>query len=136
MPPRRTPTGEIHLRFYTDRFVFKNDSSEPQDYVLFQRREPGEGAAEVTVNRVQVECRRESGELRIPISLTPGQAAEVCITGRKPDGADAVVEPERMREASVFVRRVLSEFRDNHVDKNLFLSRMASSVRNRLAARK
>jgi hypothetical protein len=133
---RQTATGETHLRFYTDRFNFRNTSKVSRNYLLFQQRKPDGREPEVTVNRVQAPCSIQADDLTLALSLAPGESAEVCVMSGKPEAADVSVESERMREASVFVRRVLSEFRDNHVDKNPFLSRMASSVRNRFVGRK
>jgi hypothetical protein len=101
----------------TDRF---------QSYVLFRHVLPDEQLDGVTNNGRVVDWSQEIGGLRIPLSLDPGQAAEVRIEHGKLAPIDLSFKENRgaNQRMGVFVRRHISEFRDNYVDRNLFLSRM------------
>jgi len=130
---REAGNGEIHIRFYTDSFVIRNDSGGQQKYILSRRQSAEEPRPFVTVNGCRVECGHSADTLEISLELGLGQKAEVRIeraTSDKP-AAQAGSQPVR-----VFVRRFLSEFRDNHIDKNAFLSQLADGVRNRLVGKK
>jgi hypothetical protein len=130
---RESDNGEIHIRLYTDNFVIRNDSDRRQNYILSRRQLAEAPCPIVTLNGCRVESRPSADMLDIPLELGLGQKAEVRIeraTSDKP-AAQAGSQPVR-----VFVRRLLSEFRDNHIDKNAFLSQLADGVRNRLVGKK
>lgn len=133
---RRAANGDVHVRFYTDRFCLRNETNETQRYELFQRQVPGEPLPGVAINGVPAQGERVMEDLKVTCELNVGQTVQIQIRRAKLEAINAAPKPGTMRQASIFVRRHLSEFRDNRVDKISFLSRMASRVRNRLVIKK
>jgi hypothetical protein len=131
---RQTENGEILVRFYTKEFTIRNDSEVARKYSLIRPGVADDPVAEIRVNGSPVEFKQEEGIVNAPISLAAGETANVRVSRRTPD--TEFIWKEKAGQTTVFLRRVLSEFRDNHVDKSPFLSRMASTVRNLVVRRK
>lgn len=115
--------GSIHVLFFTDRFCLRNETGQPQQYVLFRRALPEEAVKAVTVNGRPVDIGREADVVKTRLSLNHGEAVIIEVGH---DGIEPITEPgrqNRMYKAKVFVRRSLSEFRDNYVDTNAFLGK-------------
>jgi hypothetical protein len=132
---RTAENGNIHVWFFTDRFRLQNNTGKPQCYVLCRRRLPEAPLLGVTINGLHADYVEEENFLRMHLSLDVGQLAEVGIQYSKIDPVALTLERDRVRNVKVFVRRYLSECRDNYVDRNWFLSRMYSTAR-RLSGRK
>lgn len=133
---KREENGEFQIRFYTDRFHLHNDTAETRRYVLRQRQATGESAGSIIVNGAAAKTERDGDELGVRVELNPGQSVDVTI--QRPRTPDSAATPRHSLtwRAGVFVRRHLSEFRDNHVDTNPFLSGVAARVRNSLVKSK
>jgi hypothetical protein len=115
--------GQTHLRFYTNRFQFTNGGRHLMTYVLERRWSVDRPLPAVTFNGNDW-LREQKGDcLRITLSLEPGQGADIRLVAETI--APAIVQ-RRMAinryNAKVLVRRMLSEFRDDHVDTNPFLA--------------
>jgi hypothetical protein len=125
------PNGEVHLRFYTNRFCVTNGGIRPQVYNLERRWAVQRPAPKVTLN-----CRPWSGELKdclltMTFSLEPGESADIRIAfeaTEKPAGQ--AWRPTNAHNTRVLVRRMLSEFRDDHVETNSLLRKLLANVRN------
>ena len=133
---RVAENGEVHVLFYTDRFWLQNDTDRHKNYLLFRRVLPEDSLTGVKINGQLVDFEQKTEALKIPLFLNTGQAAEVRIERGEFKPVAVSFKQMRMHNAwdRVFIRRLLSEWRDNYLDKNLFLSRMASNAR-RLFAR-
>jgi hypothetical protein len=132
---RVTLQGDVHVRFYTNRFQFLNAGNRAQTYLLFRQRTSDGPLPAVTVNGCAWAREQKEGSLIIRLSLEPGQKADVRILPDDPTAAPAVPwRPTRVHNAMVLVRRVLCELRDNHVEANRLLGRLLASAR-RLRAR-
>jgi hypothetical protein len=108
--------GETWVQFFTDRFGLRNEGKEARDYHLV-RRGLGDGRGlTVTVDGERVEVVREEQRVRFRVTLAPGASAAVEVRRASAAPAPAARRPERMHGAKVFLRRSLSEFRDNYVD--------------------
>lgn len=129
---KRVGNGDIHIKFYTDQFTVQNKNDKTQTFVLFRRQAAGTAVAEVRVDGERAAFEQEDEALRFSLSLRPGQASEIRILRGEQDARMSCSWPDRKWQIGVFFRRILSEFRDNCVDKNRFLSRAASTVRSRL----
>jgi hypothetical protein len=124
------PGGDIHVRFYTSRFQLTNNAARSQSYVLFRHSTVDGLEPTVTLNGNSAIAERRNGHLAITLSLEPGKTAEIRIEPRV--SVDAVArrwEPTSAHKARVMIRRVLSEFRDDHVETSGLLSGMLSQVR-------
>lgn len=128
--------GDVYVQFYTSRFHLKNDGKQARRYVLL-RRQTGEGPSpSVTVNGRVWSYRLQDGNLEIRLSLEAEQAAEIKIICAEPDVTSPLCRQMPIYEAKVWIRRMLSEFRDNHVDTNRVLRGIVAFVRAHHARRK
>jgi len=133
---RVAENGETQLKFYTDRFRLQNDTDQTQNYRLFRRVMSEKPLARVIVNGRYADCDQAADYLRIPVSLDPGQKAEVSIDRGHLDTGKIYFKQRPMYNTMVFIRRGLSEFRDNYVDTHRRLSGIASRARNLLSKTK
>jgi hypothetical protein len=132
---RVTPHGDVHLRFYTNRFQFMNVGTQTQTYLLFRQRTSDGPLPAVTVNGRPCAREQKESSLIIRLSLGPGQKADIRILSDDlPEALAFPWKPTRVHNAKVFVRRTLCELRDNHVETNRLLGGLLSSAR-RLRAR-
>lgn len=125
---RKAADGETFVRFYTTRFHLANTGPHPQSYVLLRRHLPDRPRPRVKVDGREWECNQEEGFLKIRIFLEAGQSSEITIGDETVAGA-ALWRGTAVYDAGVRLRRMLCEFRDNHVDTNRFLSGLVSSAR-------
>ncbi len=124
------PGGDIHVRFYTSRFQLTNNAAQSQTYVLFRHCIVDGPEPAVTLNGNPAIAERRDSHLAIRLSLAPGKTAEIQIGPRIPVHAAARGwEPTNAHKARVMIRRVLSEFRDDHVETSGLLSGMLMQVR-------
>lgn len=132
---RRAENGDVHVRFYTDRFQLQNNSRQPQRFLLIRRGMPPAALPNVAIDGSKVQSEFDAGELRFTTELRPGQS--VAIQVQCPNKCQSVPQSRRkpVRQAAVFLRRHLSEFRDNYLDRSALASRVTSQVRNRLVGR-
>jgi hypothetical protein len=133
---RRAANGDLHVRFYADRFTLRNELRQAQQYVLFRRQVATEPTPEILIDQKPVSFEREGDYLKFFVELKAGQKMEVVMRRTPLEPFNTGGQPGMVRQVSVLVRRHLSEFRDNYMDKNLFISRMASRVRNHLVEKK
>jgi hypothetical protein len=125
-----TPEGEVHVRFYANRFRLTNNGVRPEKYVLL-REWTDEGALpSVTINGGPWAREQRGKNLAISLSLDPGQTADLHVLPVSP--IETVVpawKPTSAHNARVFVRRMLCEFRDNYMETNSFLRGFVSTAR-------
>lgn len=133
---RTAEDGDVYVRFYTSRFWLKNDGTQTRKYVLLRRQTTDGPLPSVTINGSERECQQQDGYLRMSLSLDAGQGAEIRILSGGPDSADFSQSHTRIRKARVWIRRSLSEFRDNFVDTNRVLRGMVSVARELRPRRK
>jgi hypothetical protein len=133
---RVMPTGDVHVKFYTNRFRLANGGTQLETYLL-SRQWPSDGPLpHVTMNGREWMCQRLDGRLTMSVPLDPGQAADIRIFPERSADASVVSwKPTNMYSTRVLIRRVLSEFRDNYVETNKLMSALLSEVR-KLRARK
>ena len=133
---RVSENGDIHVKFFANRFCLKNDSDRTQQYVLIRQQWPKDQLTGIAINGRQTDFIQEDNYVKIALSLNPGQSAEVRVQFGK---VDPVCVPRRtawMYNARVFTRRALSEFRDNYIERNRCLRRTAVWSRNLFAGGK
>lgn len=131
---RTTADGEVLVRFYTSRFWLENTSTQTQSYLLCRRRTSEGPLPAVTLNGRPCACEQKDGELKIALTLDPGQTAEIRILSEEPVHAYAPSwRPASTRRVRVFVRRGLCEIRDNYIDTNPILRRTVSVAVETLA---
>lgn len=133
---RATADGDIQVRFYTSRFHFVNSGTQPQAFVFVRRRIAGSPLPAVTVNGHPCLREQQDGSLLIRLSLGPGEKAEIRILSDDLLAARAIGwRPPAVHNMKVFVRRMLCEVRDNHLETNRLLEKLllrARRLRSRL----
>ena len=126
---RTGDTGEVHVRFYTDRFRLTNTGASPQAYVLHQRQTSDRPLPAVSVNGHTPAREVVEGDLLVRLSLDAGQTAEVRVLSDRGGAVRSPRKETRIHDAGVRIRRHLSEFRDNHVDTSPTLSAIVALCR-------
>jgi len=131
---RNTPDGEVLVRFYTSRFLLENAATQTQTYLLCRRQTSEGPLPAVTMNGRLCAYEQKDGELKIALTLDPGQTAEIRILPADPVHASAPSwRPASTHRIAVFIRRRFCEIRDNYVDTNPILSRTVSAAAGALA---
>jgi hypothetical protein len=112
--------GSVQVQFFTNRFHLRNESGQPQDCILVRRTVPEEVVRAVIVNGSQVDICHETDSVTAELTLNPGQVAEVGVEHDDVEPTTVPGSQNRIYEAKVFLRRSLSEFRDNYVARTRF----------------
>lgn len=126
---RRSQKGEIHIRFYTNRFRVQNNSNRPGKYLLFRRNSLKNPAIAVKVNGRSSEFDIGTDLISIPLMLQPGETGEIRVENRKSSAGLRTGQASSHGGFKILLRRTLSEFRDNYVDTNSFLAKGFSLAR-------
>jgi hypothetical protein len=125
---RRAENGEVLVRSYANRFRLANDEATARDYVVLSRN-PIPVSPAARIDGTDGVFRSEDGRLEVRVRLNPGQTVDVELTPDRREVACSVRKPPHaLHNGSVWVRRHLSEFRDNRVAT----SRVARAVALRL----
>lgn len=126
---RRTDEqGNIQIRFYTHRFTMRNDTGKLQRYVLMRHYMSTQSPPVVTVNGVLMTSQWDGHQMSILLELGPKESATITV---KPDHSmPAALQMGERTSYDVLVRRLLSEFRDNYVETNPLLNRLAIGARS------
>ncbi len=128
---RVSESGDLHVKFFTNRFWMQNDSGRPQKYALFRQQSPDDHPLEgVTINGCHVDYTQEANYIQIPLSLGAGETADIRFLPGDLDPVSVPCKTTRVYDSRVFIRRSLSEFRDNYVERNRYLNITASRYRN------
>ena len=131
---RVTAQGDIDVRFYTNQFRLANSAAGPQTYSLFRKQTAEKPLPDVTVNGYPWARTQEDDDLKVVLSLQPGEAADIRILAQSA-AATVPWRPTVAHRSRVLARRLLCEFRDNHLETNRLFRRLLSQAR-RLRNRK
>jgi hypothetical protein len=107
--------GDIHVQFFTNRFTLYHSGRHAGTYVLYRQHQCESRPLRVTVDGRDWPCEREGTNLRMQLSMEPGQRAEIRILSNPPSVA-SLWKPSRAYDARVRARRLLCELRDNYLD--------------------
>jgi len=105
--------GELHVRFYTNRFTLHNQDERPRRYRLFVRR-PLKEAITLFINGQTRGFDRSGDDLVFQLELAAHATADVRMSTDADELPAWAASP--IDRAGVRVRRILSEFRDDYVD--------------------
>lgn len=129
--------GDIHVRFFTDRFSLQHTGQDTKRYVLIRQHGSNRLLPHVTVDGCPSALATRAGNsFEIPLLLNPGQKAQIRILGDTSDSVGLPWRPTRLHNARARLRRFLCEIRDNFVDTNRVLNGVATTARNVLAGRR
>src|SRR5262249_19843322 len=117
-------TSEV--RFFTDEFVFTNNSPTQRNYRFRKSEADNKATASALVDLHSHLIQRVNGDLHLEVSLAPGQT--ISITVHPSLQPTTAYQPGRSYSLKVFTRRVLSEFRDEVLVKHPGLLAPAKKV--------
>lgn len=123
---RTTEDGEIHVRFYTRRFRLTNSDTKPHRYALFQARASDDSAPVVTVDGNPRPVEADEHGLTLRVSLGSGQTVDIQSASPSANVLGPGVRQTKAQRVKTGLRRLFSEFRDNHVHTNRALSAIAA----------
>jgi hypothetical protein len=128
---RRVSANRFEVRFFTDVFTLEHDTPEISEYMFVRRIPESTIVQRVIINEAETDFTRENGflmffaqaghqcKIRVRIEVAPVKPARADSSGFK-------------YNASVAVRRGLSEFRDNVIARNGFALRTSRLLAKRL----
>jgi hypothetical protein len=116
--------GHLHVRGYTDRFLFQNRSGAPQS-CFFYRAAGAEPVNRTLINGRPAENSSEAGYVKAPATVGAGETTEVRIERARKAIPSNGYHQSLADRASIFLRRRLSEFRANYLDTADFGSPLA-----------
>jgi hypothetical protein len=127
---RRAPDGTHHVRAYSGTVRISNDSRSIQRYSI-EWAGTGDGASEQMHMDGMPYCGFEIGDAGLPLSveLAPGSSQTFSLVHQN---IDATVRNLGLGwNVKAFLRRRLSELRDNYLSKNQYLLTAAKAVQRR-----
>lgn len=127
---RINSNGEVEVRFYTNRFLLTNETSNNQTYHLLQRRLAGGPVPAVTIDGRSWHREWDGCDIKITLCLKPGQSAEVRVLAINTQNAVVSWNPTAAHKARVFIRQALFELRDNYIYTNRYLKGLLFGARN------
>jgi hypothetical protein len=131
---RKLSDGEYEVRFFTDRFILEHEFETPTRYRLFRRVPESSVVEGVLVGGEEVPFSRQNGFVFFETHVhRPGTTSVLlAVAPVKPSKA----YPKGVQyQASVAIRRVLSELRDNVVARNGFALKASSVLMKSLGRR-
>jgi hypothetical protein len=134
---RTNNLGHVQVSFFSDRFVLRNESSYRQRYVFIPQRLADADIAAVNIDGRPLDIsRQDENPIEAGISLDAGELAEIQLETGAPEQVTHSSPLYPTYQFGVFVRRRLSEFRDNYLDRSPFLSNSAVAVKQLFGNRK
>ncbi len=128
---RLTPDGTQHVRAYSKTVVISNNSCSPRRYSIeWNNSSRGDLIDQVLTDGVpSPDPELDDARFRVSVELPPGSSRTVSLIHRN---VHAEVRNLGLRwNAQAFLRRRLSEVRDNHLSKNQHLLRAAKTLKER-----
>jgi hypothetical protein len=119
---RQVSEGKYELRFFTDKFKLEHESVAPAEYRLIRRIPADTVVSRITVNGEKTSFIREGGLLSFEVRSDQPQTIHVELEV-PPVRPTSACSSGIGYEASVALRRGLSEFRDNVLVRNRFALR-------------
>ena len=129
---RREPNGDIRVRAYA-RTIRISNRLESRVRFIVEWRDPEEETSvkEVLRNGAVYEFSANGDGIHTDLSLEPGTSEELSLVHQRSDFRFA--EERLMGRGRVFLRRRLSELRDNYISKSQALTACAAALRRRLS---
>jgi len=117
------------VRFYTDQFTLTNRGDQPADYTLFRRLSPGRKIESVHTDGKLSDWSEDGDYLKLSVHLDAGQKTTVAIARVPPPPLAGTFQRKPFDETKARLRRHLSEFRDNFVDKSPWATHAVRAAR-------
>jgi len=126
---RYDPEGMQHVRAYSNTVVVSNDSWSPRAYLIEWDNSSGNNLIDYVLADGMPRSDFEFDDARIQFSveIPPNSSRRFSLIHRGVHGAVRNLSPRRKAEA--FLRRRLSEVRDNYLSKNEHLLRVSEKLK-------
>jgi hypothetical protein len=130
---RRRPDGIVQIRPYSRKVIVANDSASAQRFSI-EWRDFGRSSSIEQVLRngerfPDVEVEFDDTGIRVSVELAPGASQIYSLVYR--NDYEIMGKPGFMWDAQMFLRRRLSEVRDNYLSKNQHLMTAARALQHR-----
>lgn len=127
---RRTGQAEYEVFFVTGLFRLRNPSPNASRFRCWKKESDPAEIRGVSVNGLPVAVRFEKGRLTVEVELSPSGEGLIEIHYQRT--LPAIHPPAPLMRAKIFVRRRLSEFRDNHLSHNEHIVALVRRAKNAL----
>lgn len=115
------------LRFFTNRISVKNSTDKTQTYELEKQETGNFPIDKVTVNGIDTRFTLTDNIIKMTVDIEPGSKAEVVIRYQGP--VLSYGRPYgRIYPVKVYIRRLLSDLRDNVLYKNKILRSLGQKI--------
>lgn len=128
---RRAPNGSTDIRFFTRIFRLRTGGEASGHYILSKHEPDAQKIETVLVDGKPTDFDVRHGFLFLELSAAPGSEHTIEIVDHPVQGR-ASANPGIGKHARVFVRRALSEFRDNILSRHNALNRCAQWAADKL----
>jgi hypothetical protein len=109
--------GKTELQFFSRRFEFQLEGSEPSELTLSRRLPPGAQLRRATLDGREIPFTRDDGLFRSTVDCVPPGWHRLELELVDPP-AKQTYNPSLFQTAGVFARRAASEFRDGFLTRN------------------
>jgi hypothetical protein len=120
----------LECKIFTNHQIIRNPEPMKRQYIIWKHEDNEVPIKKVSVDGRQYSYSIEDYHLRLCVDIPPKSAIEVTIDYSNTHQYAREVQDLR-RNAKVYLRRYLSEFRDNHLCRHDRLLSLVSSVKNR-----
>jgi hypothetical protein len=121
--------GATLVRMFANNLTMENSSAEPREAVIAKQEADPDRVEAITVNETPIGFRFEEEHVQFKVSTPPRAVSEVRITyarAKTPEhGEDGMAN-----KAKIYIRRYLSEFRDNYLSRSEILHSGVARARN------
>lgn len=121
--------GANLVRMFANNLTMENSSAEPREAVIVKQEADPDKVDAVMVNQTPVRFRVEEEHVQFKVSIPPRAVSEVHITydnAKTPEPC----EDGMANKVKIYLRRYLSEFRDNYLSRSEILHSGAVRARN------
>jgi hypothetical protein len=126
---RSVSPGVVECKIFTNYQIIENPTPAQKTFIILKPEDNRVSIKEVTVDGRSHPFAIENGHLKLSVEIPALSAAKIRISyaGASQNGSG---RQSVMREAKVFLRRHLSELRDNHLAKHPKVLALAYRVKN------
>ncbi len=129
---KSTASGEVECRIFGNRQTIRNPESVEKKFVILKKEDGSIPIRRVSINGTEQNYAIEGGVLRLEVRIPALKSAEIAIDyERTPD--HRIDESQRRpikHHLKVFVRRRLSEVRDNYLSKHERILALAYQIKD------
>lgn len=123
--------GANLVRMFANSLTIENSSAEPREAVVVKQEADPNRVNAVMVNQAPIGFRVEEEHVQFKVSIPPRAVSDIRITYDNVKSREQFDDGMANR-AKIYIRRYLSEFRDNYLSRSEILHSGAARARNLL----